>query len=564
MKYLIKQLLVFIVDGIVAVFLFQIIAGLLAYFCFIPEAQGVLVTWILYYITSYLAFHRTLGQYFFNFQIVDNGNKRSFVLRVLLRESTCSLPAVILLLFDWNYLSPIRFLVTLMICSLLAIFRKKIFRISVTAVGMLKAGDEKRIYKKSTAILVSLIILATMVRIVNTMVTNDYSLIKENLLYAVPRPSGHSVQKYVDFLNSNQSDIKDYLFGLFERYDYVILCERHHQEMTQYDMIYDIVTDSRFADSIGAVFTEIGCIESRDAYKEFVGKDFSSDEEVEKGLAAFMTDNQSIHLLWPNTNWFNFLKKMYYFNHDRARKVDILFSDRNWLDRTELDSRDSIMAENIISTVRSDTLKKSLIIMNYRHAYLTPGNCGYYISRAFPDRVANVMINFGSVSTIAMLSSGKEIMTPARYGKWDVAFEQLGDPDCAFDFDGSPFGEDVFDHFVLPWSPVRALCYKDMFTGFIHYKAPAEWYLSTGYNHIFDEENECRLKEREAVLKNYSLDYWKEYFKDGIKREEGTDVYYNYMLVKNKVYIGICLFAFLLLGIITLINFRLAFLGKVD
>lgn len=564
MKHFVKQLLGFLIDGVISFFLFQIIAGLLAYFCFIPEAQGVLVTWILYYITSYLAFHRTLGQYFFNFQIVDNGNKRSFVLRVLLRESTCSLPAVILLLFDWNYLSPIRFLVTLMICSLLAIFRKKIFRISVTAVGMLKAGDEKRIYKKSTAILVSLIILATIVRIVNTMVTNDYSLIKENLLYAVPRPSGHSVQKYVDFLNSNQSDIKDYLFGLFERYDYVILCERHHQEMTQYDMIYDIVTDSRFADSIGAVFTEIGCIESRDAYKEFVGKDFSSDEEVEKGLAAFMTDNQSIHLLWSNTNWFNFLKKMYYFNHDRARKVEILFSDRNWLDRTELDSRDSIMAENIISTVRSDTLKKSLIIMNYRHAYLTPGNCGYYISRAFPDRVANVMINFGSVSTIAMLSSGKEIMTPARYGKWDVAFEQLGNPDCAFDFDGSPFGEDVFDHFVLPWSPVRALRYKDMFTGFIHYKAPAEWYLSTGYNHIFDEENECRLKEREAVLKNYSLDYWKEYFKDGIKREEGTDIYYNYMLVKNKVYIGICLFAFLLLGIITLINFRLAFLGKVD
>ena len=53
---------------------------------------------------------------------------------------------------------------------------------------------------------------------------------------------------------------------LFDKYDHVILCERHHQEMTQDDMIFDLITDKRFVDKVGVVFTEIGCAESRKAW----------------------------------------------------------------------------------------------------------------------------------------------------------------------------------------------------------------------------------------------------------------------------------------------------------
>lgn len=325
--------------------------------------------------------------------------------------------------------------------------------------------------------------------------------------------------------------------------------------MTQYDMIYSIVSDNRFVDSVGNVFTEIGCVDSREAYKAFLDKEFKNEEEeVDSSLASFMTVNQSVHLLWPNTNWFNFLKRLYYLNHGKSTKVNLLFSDRNWIDRTELDSRDSIMAENIVSTLKNDSLRKSLIIMNYRHAYLTPGNCGYYISQAFPGKVANVMINTGSVSLIDLLF-GKETMLPTLHGKWDAAFKQIKDSDCAFDFDGSPFGDDEFDHFVMPWNHVRALKYKDMFTGFIHYKAPEEQFTNIGYNHIFDPDNEKQLRAREAALKGYSLDYWKEQLKNGITHQEGMDIYYSSGSIENQIYIIVCAVAAILIGLMGLISY---------
>ena len=78
--------------------------------------------------------------------------------------------------------------------------------------------------------------------------------------------------------------------------------------MTQHDMIYNLVTDKRFVDSVGVVFTEIGSAESRKAYKMFINTSFPNDTVVDKELASFLMENQTVHLLWPNTNWFDFLK----------------------------------------------------------------------------------------------------------------------------------------------------------------------------------------------------------------------------------------------------------------
>lgn len=549
-----SKLLTLLIDATVAFFLFQIVAGLLAYFYYVPPVNGFLVTWVVYYIFSYFIWNRTLGQYFFNAGIIDNGRKKLFVARIILRELTSSLPAITLLLFGWNYLSPIRFLVIFLICGILAISRKKIFKITIAKWSHPDKDECKQIFKRSAYILIGLIVSATGARVVNTLLTNDELLIEERPMYAVPRPSDHSVEKYTDFLRQNKTDIKDYVFGLFKKYDHVILCERAHREMTQYDLIYDIVSDNRFADSIGNLFTEIGCVDSREAYKKFVDTDYKNEEEVDSCLASFMTVNQSVHLLWPNTNWFSFLKRLYYLNHGKSRQVNLLFSDRNWIDRTELDSRDSIMAENIVSTLKADSLKKSLIIMNYRHAYLTPGNCGHYILQAFPGKVANVMINTGSVDLIDLLS-GKETMQPTLHGKWDAAFRQVKDYNYAFDFDGSPFGEDDFDHFVMPWNNVRALKYKDMFTGFIHYKAPEEQFESIGYNHIFDPNNEKRLRVRESAMKGYSLDYWKELLGNGIIRKNGIELYYSSGIKQNQFFIIMVVAAAILIGIMGLISY---------
>ena len=390
-----------------------------------------------------------------------------------------------------------------------------------------------------------LMVVATAARMVNTVSTNNVDSFTNTFRYAVPRPTLHSVGKYVDFLEKDGCrDINDYVLGLFKTYDHVILCERLHTEMTQYDMIYNLVTDQRFVDSVGVVFTEVGNVDSRNAYKTFVSTTFPNDTAVEKGLASFLMDNQSVHLLWPNTNWFNFLKRMYYFNHGRDKQVDILFADRNWLDRSLLYARDSIMADNIISTIKADSLKKSLTIMNYRHAYLTPGNCGYYLERAFPGKVANVMINSSGISLPALLL-GKEMLVLLQHGKWDVACEQVESSAFAFDFAGSPFGKDAFDHFVLPWSPLNAKRYQDMFTGYIYYKSPSEQYISMGYSHMFDPENVEKLKERNSVLTGYSMRSW-EFLKNGLYRQQGTAIYYEQACVDNTVYLAVCLLTILI------------------
>lgn len=535
-----QRCLVFLIDATTAFFLYHIAAWIISYFYFFPFFHGLLLIWVLYYIVGYWACGQTLGLAFFHARLADGGGRCPLGMRIVLREAFTSLPAIVLWTVGWHYLFiPLSLLICLLCCAL-AVFRKKVFKISFVRSDSYRLLSERLSGKRIIGAYLILMVVATAARVVNTVSTNSIDFLTNAFQYAAPRPTLHSVGKYVSFLEKDGcQNINDYVLGLFKTYDHVILCERNHQEMTQYDMIYNLVTDQRFVDSVGVLFTEVGNVDSRTAYKEFVNTPFPNDTTVEKGLASFLMENQTVHLLWPNTNWFHFLKKMYYFNHGRDKQVDILFADRNWLDRSLLDTRDSVMADNIIATIKADSLKKSLTIMNYRHAYLTPGNCGYYLKRAFPGKVANVMINSSSVSLPALLW-GKEMPVLLQHGKWDVACEQVGDSAFAFDFAGSPFGKDVFDHFVLPWSPLNAKHYQDMFTGFIYYKPLSEQYISLGYNHMFDPENMEKLKERNSVLTGYSMRSW-EYLRNGLHQQQGTAIYFEQARMDNMAYLAVCL-----------------------
>ena len=447
---------------------------------------------------------------------------------------------------------PIRSIAIFLALLILILLRRKIFGISLLRSEQNTIATKQPFYKTTPGIFLLIILSGFFARVANTVCTNDKAFLVESPWKSVPRPTASSVSRYVDYLKQNRQDINDYVLGLFEKYDYVVLCERHHQDMTQYDMIYNLVTDSRFVDKVGVVFTEIGCAESRDAYKTLVETTFPNDTLLEKGLASFLMENQTVHLLWPNTNWFTFLKRMYYFNHDREKKVEILFADRNWIDRTELAYRDSVMADNIIKTIESDSLKKSLIIMNYRHAFFTPGCCGEYIQRRFPGKVANVMINNLKFDLLSLVL-GKEIARPdLRHGEWDVAFEQMPTDAFAFDLKDSPFGKDNFDYFPLPWAMENGMQYQDMFNGFIYYKALIDHRASVGFNHLFDPENIAKLEEREKLIPGYWLGAW--YFlKEGPQVTEGKDIYFEYNRLINTAFLWICLSALLLCAIISII-----------
>lgn len=552
---LLQRLFAFLIDAHTIVFLFQIVAFLISPFYFLPLFPGLWFVWILYYTVSYCTFRKTLGESLFNAEIVAEKRIVPVWIKILLRESFTSFPALIAWTLCWNRLMPIRSIAIFLALLILILLRRKIFGISLLRSEQNTIATKQPFYKTTPGIFLLIILSGFFARVANTVCTNDKAFLVESPLKAIPRPTASSVSRYVDYLKQNRQDINDYVLGLFEKYDYVVLCERHHQDMTQYDMIYNLVTDSRFVDKVGVVFTEIGCAESRDAYKTLVETTFPNDTLLEKGLASFLMENQTVHLLWPNTNWFTFLKRMYYFNHDREKKVEILFADRNWIDRTELAYRDSVMADNIIKTIESDSLKKSLIIMNYRHAFFTPGCCGEYIQRRFPGKVANVMINNLKFDLLS-LALGKEIARPdLRHGEWDVAFEQMPTDAFAFDLKDSPFGKDNFDYFPLPWAMENGMQYQDMFNGFIYYKALIDHRASVGFNHLFDPENVAKLQEREKLIPGYWLGAW--YFlKEGPQVTEGKDIYFEYNRLINTAFLWICLSALLLCAIISVITIR--------
>lgn len=551
---LFQYLISFIIDATSSLFLFQIIAWIISYFYFLSFNPGFFVVWICYYIIGYYFFSSTLGLNFWNAGIIVKGVNWSKGLRILIRESFTTVPAFFAWVCGWSRLNIFRSLLFLLLCLILLIARKWLFRISIVR-GEVISNKQSWINKYAVYIYLFLIIGGSLARIINTLTTFPSEIYSQSLLYGAPRPTSHSVIDYIDYLNENRKGINDYIMKLYEDYDHIILSERYHPEMTQYDMIYNLVTDERFVNNIGNVFTEIGNESSRGAYNEFVNTSFPNDSIIEENLSNFLIENQAVHLLWYNTNWFEFLKRMYYFNHGKDKKVNILFADRNWIDkRDELDYRDSIMADNIIETIITDSLKKSLTIMNSRHAFLTPGNCGYYIEQKFPGKVANVLINFGKINSLALLQ-GKEDIEPYQSEKWDVAFEEIPDSAFAINFKGSPFGKDHFDMFLV-WKRENLLMnYEDVFTGLIYYQPVGKQFFSYGYPHILDSINEQKLLQREELLKpyNYNLNSLS-FLKNKIIREDTLKMYYNSNRTYNLIYIGLCIISLILLLLMFLQN----------
>jgi hypothetical protein len=74
-----------------------------------------------------------------------------------------------------------------------------------------------------------------------------------------------AIGKYVRFLETQKQTPVDYIMGLFAKYDIVVLCERAHPEITQYDMICELTSDKRFQQQVGHIFTECGSVRLRPA-----------------------------------------------------------------------------------------------------------------------------------------------------------------------------------------------------------------------------------------------------------------------------------------------------------
>lgn len=347
------------------------------------------------------------------------------------------------------------------------------------------------------------------------------------------------ITKHVYFLRENHKPAKEYILDLFEKNDLVILCERYHHENTQYELITDVISDTRFIKNVGNIFFETGMRNINPELNDFVHSENLPESEVKEKLIALQRKSDYFPL-WEYYNFYYQNKQIYTINQSLSKdeKINIYATDvaiqQDSVNVNQLtdfwngdaDNRDRLMAEYIINKFEqikktNAKRKKALIIMNYRHAYnknfQEPNgemiyNVGALLFEKYPKTTANVLINSIIIQD----------------GKWDAAFEVAKEDDLGFNFKNSPFGEDHFDMWSFTEHDDN---YQDMFTGFVYYKSPKEFKLITGVDGLIDSsfiqtyKNRVKLwkqvSDREHLLNDDEI--YKEYGRKNIRPLENID-----------------------------------------
>jgi hypothetical protein len=354
---------------------------------------------------------------------------------------------------------------------------------------------------------------------------------------AAPAPTGYKpeIEPYVAWLQSaTRLDPVDYVMGLFDRYDIVILCERDHRDMTQYELFFRIVRDPRFIDTVGTVFTEIGSASNNPAVDAFLKSGETNVSALQRQLLGIWRD-LTWSPYWEKYNFYDFLWRLHFLNNTLPdeRKVSLYFTDLsvNWKTITKqqykyvftplLAGRDRKMAESILERIAeieksSSPRRKYLVIMNYRHAFKNfnnSDNVGEYVYAKYPGRTANVMIN--SLTPLPGSDDKSDVRAPVVEGKWDAAFRYLGNPGMGFDFAGTPFGNDRFDYFTFVQ---HTKTYADVFNGFVFYRPLEDHLLQWNIPGFVDRAFLPSLKGRIAIATDFRYpfgftlrDYEREY-----------------------------------------------------
>lgn len=345
---------------------------------------------------------------------------------------------------------------------------------------------------------------------------------------------------YVAFLENNNTRPVDYIENLFNDKDLVMIYERDHREITQYELFYDIVSQDWFSDNVRNIIFETPSVSIQKELDDFLFSENLTDAQIE-AKTKHIYQNLSYGLLWEKTNLYIFIGKIARLNRERSRdkKIRIIGAnmkftwdniktkdDYNTFKET-LYLRDKKMAKNISNWYKSSTNNKALIIMNYRHAYtniywkrkIKTDNVGRYLKEEFPDELTNVFLN-----TYASRRYSWKGKFHAK-GKWDLAFRKNNDKAIAFSMKDSPFGQDRFDDY--PYISTK-LKWCDVFDHFIFYKALGEHVNSYGIDNIIDTQFKIELERRYTI-------WGKELTPARINSLNKTSVYHDKWMPKLKL-----------------------------
>lgn len=333
------------------------------------------------------------------------------------------------------------------------------------------------------------------------------------------------IKPYIEFIEQPHPSAKEYILSLFDKHDIVILSEGHHGEIYQYDLIHDIISDKRFIDKVGNVFTEIGVANMNNEVNDFLHGSYLPSEA--DSILSDLYIKLYRRVIWDKYNFYLYLKRIYQLNQSLPveSKINTYCTGKSfsWDDRFTLEQycelfkkgnyHDSILAANMISNfekIQNQPRKKALVIFNRPHSIKTAFVCpdeedddndgiwnpinidakfaAYYIKEKYGDRVTTVLLNtvvfFGNDDNMAIAD-----------GKWDAAFYYKGYPDMGFSFKGSPFGKDTADFYNVCWQYKKER-YEDMFDSFVYYKSPKDMLVVNGIPEVVNPKTAQELYRR--------------------------------------------------------------------
>ena len=326
------------------------------------------------------------------------------------------------------------------------------------------------------------------------------------------------IRPYVEFIQNTNTSSVDYIMGLFEKFDVVVLGERDHRDTTQYLLIQQIISDPRFIDKVGNVLTEVGVYNMRYELNRVLQADYQNNFEFEKALAEVNFNLQWLPL-WEKSNYIQFQRDIYNVNNNLPthQKINLYPTDiqYSWIHNRNitaeeyrlffnaLEYRDFVMGYNAIDALHkifAEPRKKALVIYNMPHSskfYEDKEGYNHFayqvIADHFPGRVANVALNW---CILPGFNEDYEGLT--NEGKWDAAFAVNGNKSIGFDLAGTIFGDDIFD--MHPF--VERHAYKDVFHGFIFYTPASEWAARIGVP-IFRHLDKSYV--REELARRYQI-----------------------------------------------------------
>ena len=359
------------------------------------------------------------------------------------------------------------------------------------------------------------------------------------------------IDEYVDYLSKHKDkSAKNYIIDLFNKYDIVVICERSHLELTQYDLYLDIISTPWFINNVGNILIETGSISNQKQVNDFIHNRYKNDSIREDNLIK-LCQNVNWYPCWDNYNYYYFLKSLNQINCNQnfpasinLYPCDIAFPGWSSIKTTKdyqewnknvfyKHNRDSVIANQMIQKI--DSVKsiqkesKFLIILNSRHAFsknlidsVGPDRTYHVTNTAgilfekYNDEIANVFINY--VKPTSKVANTKNpyntelLWNPIHEGKWDAAFKLLGYESIGFDFIDSPFGNDLFD--LRPRSVIDYK-YQDIFTGFVYYLSLEKHKEVRGNPQLQLDNFRNELVRRQTI------------FDETFKKPKSTDSYYD-------------------------------------